>query len=148
MKKFAADYAAKIVLKQMNPTPTTIDEYLATVDAEKRAALERLRDIVKAAAPAAQEPITYRIPMFRLNGMLVGFAAAKDHCSFYPCDSTTVKALKNELKNYETSKGAIQFQPNKPLPVALVKKIVKARVAANDAKCAERLRKARKARSR
>jgi uncharacterized protein YdhG (YjbR/CyaY superfamily) len=132
----------------LKTTPTTIDEYLANVDVEKRAALERLRGLIQAAAPAAQEAITYRIPMFRLNGMLVGFAAAKDHCSFYPCDSTTVKSLQAELKNYKTSKGAIQFQPDKPLPAALVKKIVKARVAANDAKCAERLRKARKARGR
>jgi uncharacterized protein YdhG (YjbR/CyaY superfamily) len=132
----------------MKPTPTTIDEYLANVDADKRAALERLRKIIKATAPAAQEAITYRIPMFRLNGMLVGFAAAKEHCSFYPCDSTTIKSLKAELKNYTTSKGAIQFQPEKPLPVALVKKIVKARIAANAAKCEEHLRKARKVRSR
>jgi uncharacterized protein YdhG (YjbR/CyaY superfamily) len=132
----------------MNPIPKTIDEYLANVDPDKRAALERLRSIVKAAAPKAQEAITYRIPMFRLNGMLVGFAAAKDHCSFYPCDSTTIKSLKAVLKNYKTSKGAIQFQPGKPLPAALVKKIVKARVAANAATCAERLRKARKTRGR
>jgi uncharacterized protein YdhG (YjbR/CyaY superfamily) len=132
----------------MKPTPTTIDEYLANVDADKRAALERLRNIIKAAAPEAQEAITYRIPMFRLNGMLVGFAAAKEHCSFYPCDSTTIKSLKAELKNYKTSKGAIQFQPEKPLPVLLVKKIVKARIAANAAKCEEHLRKARKPRSR
>jgi uncharacterized protein YdhG (YjbR/CyaY superfamily) len=132
----------------MKATPKTIDEYLSNVDAEKRAALERLRKIIKAAAPRAMEAITYRIPMFRQYGMLVGFSAAANHCAFYPCDSTTVKTFKDELKNFETSKGAIRFQPDKPLAAALVRKIVKARVAANTARCEDRLSKARKGSSR
>ena len=132
----------------MKARPKTIDEYLATVDDEKRVALERLRRIILAAAPQATETITYQIPIFRLNGMLVGFAAAKNHCAFYPCSGSTVNNLKNELKNYETSKGAIRFQANKPLPVALVRKIVKTRIGENAAKYAAPLRKPRKAPSR
>jgi len=112
------------------------------VDEDKRAALERLRKIIKAAAPKAEESIGYQIPIFRLNGMLVGFASGKNHCAFYPCNGAAVETFKNELKNYETSKGAIRFQADKPLPVALVRKIVKTRIAENSAKCAARLRKA------
>jgi uncharacterized protein YdhG (YjbR/CyaY superfamily) len=117
-------------------------------DPDKRAALEKLRKIIKAAAPNAIETITYRVPVFKQDGMLVGFAAAKDHCAFYPCSGSTVSQLKNDLKNYETSKGTIRFQPDKPLPIGLVRKIVKIRIAENAAKCAARLRKARKTPSR
>jgi uncharacterized protein YdhG (YjbR/CyaY superfamily) len=123
--------------------PTTIDEYLQLLPDEQRAALERLRKIVHAAAPEAVETITYRVPVFKQNGMLVGFGAAKDHCAFYPCNGAVVEKFKKELKNFETSKGTIRFQPEKPLAVALVKKIVKMRIAENDAKCAARLAKAR-----
>ena len=132
----------------MKAKSTNIDEYLATVKEDQRPALERLRKIIKGAAPNAEETITYQIPIFRLNGMLVGFAAGKNHCAFYPCSGSTVGTLKNELENYETSKGTIRFQPDKPLPVALVRKIVKMRMAENAAKCESRSRKARKAPSR
>jgi uncharacterized protein YdhG (YjbR/CyaY superfamily) len=129
--------------------PETVDEYLDRVDdADKRAALEKLRKIVRAAAPKAIETVTYRVPVFKLNGMLVGFAAAKDHCAFYPCSGKTVNSLKNELKSYNTSKGTIRFQPNNPLPATLVRKIVKIRIAENAAKCAARLQKARMAQRR
>ena len=115
------------------------------MDDKKRIALEKLRRIIKTAAPRAEETITYQIPIFRLNGMLVGFAAARHHCAFYPCSGSMVEALKNELGNYETSKGTIRFQPDQPLLSALVRKIVKLRIAENAAKCTIRLRKARKA---
>jgi uncharacterized protein YdhG (YjbR/CyaY superfamily) len=121
----------------------TFDEYLAQVPNDQRTALERLRKIIRSIAPEAIETITYRVPVFKHNGMLVGFGAAKDHCAFYPCNGATVKMFAKELKNFDTSKGTIRFQPEKPLPVALVKKIVKARIAENDAKCAARLAKAR-----
>jgi uncharacterized protein YdhG (YjbR/CyaY superfamily) len=109
----------------------TIDEYLAVVSADKRAVLERLRKAIRAAAPEAEELISYQIPAFHLNGLLVGFGAAANHCSFYPMSSSTVEAHKNELKGYCTSKGTIRFQADKPLPVALVRKLVKARIAEN-----------------
>jgi uncharacterized protein YdhG (YjbR/CyaY superfamily) len=114
--------------------PKTIDEYLATLSDDKRTALEKLRKTIKAAAPQAEECISYQMPAFRQNGMLVGFAAATSHCAFYPMNSSTVKAFKNELKDYDTSKGTIRFQPDKPLPVALVRKLVKARLAENEAR--------------
>src|SRR6266436_2313097 len=102
----------------------TIDDYLATLSDDKRAALEKLRKTIKAAAPKAEECISYGIPAFRLNGrLLVGFGARADHCALYPMSSATVKAHKKDLKSYATSKGTIRFQPNSPLPAALVRKL-------------------------
>jgi uncharacterized protein YdhG (YjbR/CyaY superfamily) len=115
----------------MGPKPRTIDEYLSRVDDDQRTALEKLRKTIKSAAPKAEECISYSMPAFRLNGILVGFAAKQNHCALYPFNGTTVKAFKGELEGFETSMGAIRFQPNKPLPAALVRKIVKARLAEN-----------------
>ena len=111
--------------------PKTIDDYLHAVAPDKRPALEKLRKTIRAAAPEAEECISYQIPAFRQNGMLVGFGASANHCSFFPFNSTTVAAYKADLKGYETSKGTIHFQPEKPLPAALVRKLVKARLAEN-----------------
>jgi len=111
--------------------PKTIDDYLDALAPDKRAALERLRKTIRAAAPKAEECISYQIPAFRQNGMLVGFGASANHCSFFPFNSTTVAAYKADLKGFETSKGSIHFQPDKPLPAALVRKLVKERVAEN-----------------
>ena len=113
--------------------PTTIDEYLAGLSDENRAALERLRKVIRAAAPKAEECISYGLAAFRLNGMLVGMGATSKHCAFYLMSGSTVEAHKDELKDYDTSKGTIRFAPDKPLPVALVKKLVKARIAENGA---------------
>ena len=118
----------------MTSKPNTIDEYLAALSDEQRAALETLRKTIRAAAPTAEECISYGLAAFRQNGMLVGFAAAANHLAFYPMNSTTVKAFKDELKGFETSKGTIRFQPDKPLPAALVRKLVKARLAENAAR--------------
>src|ERR687887_313129 len=112
-------------------TAKTIDEYLATLDDDQRAALERLRKTIRRAAPKAEECISYQLPAFRLNGMLVAFGATTNHCAFYPMSSSTIEAHKTELKGYDTSKGTIRFQPDKPLPAALVRKLVKARIAEN-----------------
>ena len=111
--------------------PKTIDEYLAALSDDKRAALQRLRKTIRAAAPKAEECISYQIPAFRRNGMLVGFRATPNHCSFFLMSSTTVEAHKDELKDYDTSTGTIRFQPDDPLPAALVRKLVKARIAEN-----------------
>ena len=113
--------------------PTTIDAYLATVDPDQRAALQRLRRQVQAAAPAAEECLAYGLPGFRLNGLLVGFRAASNHCAFILMNGTTVAAFKKELAGYDTSKGTIRFTPDEPLPAALVRKLVKSRVAENAA---------------
>jgi uncharacterized protein YdhG (YjbR/CyaY superfamily) len=111
--------------------PRTIDEYLAAVSADKRSALESLRKTIRAAAPAAEECISYGVAAFRLNGMLVGFGATGKHCAFYLMSATTVDAHKEELAGYDTSKGTIRFQPDRPLPASLVRKLVKARIAEN-----------------
>jgi uncharacterized protein YdhG (YjbR/CyaY superfamily) len=111
--------------------PKTIDDYLAALSDEQRAALEKLRRTIRAAAPKAEECISYGLAAFRQNGMLVGFGASAKHLAFYPMNSATVKAFKDELKGFETSKGTIRFQPDKPLPAVLVRKLVKARIAEN-----------------
>jgi uncharacterized protein YdhG (YjbR/CyaY superfamily) len=116
----------------MRGKPATIDEYLAAVDEPSRTALETLRKAIKAAAPRAEECISYGLPAFRLEGkVLVGFGAARNHCAFYPMSATTVKEHEGDLEGYDTSKGTIRFQASRPLPVALVRKLVKARIAEN-----------------
>ena len=110
----------------------SIDDYLAALSVEKRAALERIRKIIRAAVPKAEECISYQLPAFRLDGKpLVAFGAAKKHCALYPMSGSVVAAYADELKDYDTSKGTIRFQAEHPLPAALVKKLVKARVAEN-----------------
>ena len=121
-------------------TPKTIDDYLATVSAEHRVALEKLRKQIKAAAPKAEECISYGLPAFRQKGGLVWFGAATTHCSFYP-GSKAIEMHHEELENYSLSKGTIRFQPDKPIPAALVRKIVKERVAANEMKARNKKRK-------
>ena len=121
------------------PKATTIDEYLAALDDGKRAALEKLRRTIRAAAPRAEEYIGYGLAAFRLDGKpLVALGASASHCAFYPMNGTTVSALKRELKGYETAKGTIRFHETNPLPAALVRKIVKARIAENAAKHSSR----------
>jgi uncharacterized protein YdhG (YjbR/CyaY superfamily) len=110
--------------------PATIDEYLAGVTTDQRTALEALRKTIRSAVPEAEEGISYGLAAFRLNGRpLVAFGAAANHCAFYPMSSTTIGTLNDELDGYETSKGTIRFQAAKPLPSALVRKVVKARIA-------------------
>ena len=112
--------------------PKTIDECLAALSDDKRAVLEKLRKTIRAAAPKAEECISYGLAAFRLNGRpLVAFGASANHGAFYPMNSTTVDAFQKQLKGFETSKGTIRFQADNPLPAALVRKLVKARIAEN-----------------
>ena len=128
------------------PTATTIDEYLATVPPGQRAALEKLRKAIKAAAPKAEECITYGIAAFKLDGKgIAGFSASAKHCSYFPMSGQTTTTLKAELKDYKSSKGGVQFQPDKPLPAALVKRLIKARIAEIEA---ENVAKSSRAKSR
>jgi Uncharacterized conserved protein len=120
--------------------PKTIDDYFSTLSDEHRVALEKLRKQIRAAAPKAEECISYGLPAFRQNGMLVWFGAARNHCSFYP-GGRAVEMHQSELKKYSLSKGTIRFQPDKPLPATLVRKIVKERIAANEVKVQARKRK-------
>ena len=116
-------------------TTNSIDEYLATLPDDTRGALERLRQVIRTAAPRAEECISYQLPAFRVDGqLLVAFGATAKHCGFYPMSGTAVEAHQDELKGYSTSKGAIRFQPDNPLPSALVRKIVKYRIAENAAR--------------
>lgn len=108
--------------------PKTIDEFLATLSPDKRAALERLRKTIQAAAPNAKECISYQMPAFCLDGSpFVWFGATANHCSFYP--GGIVQDYLDELEAFETSKGTIRFQADHPIPATLIRKLVKARAA-------------------
>jgi uncharacterized protein YdhG (YjbR/CyaY superfamily) len=112
-----------------------VEAYLARVPEPARTTLEKVRATVRSAAPKeATEGMSYGMPAFRYMGALVGYAAFKDHCSFFPMSAVLIDSMKEELKGYRTSKGTLQFPMDKPLPAALVKKMVKARVTANEAK--------------
>jgi uncharacterized protein YdhG (YjbR/CyaY superfamily) len=116
----------------MRGSRTTVAQYLRAIPADKRAALMKIRQAVKAAAPRAEECISYQIPAFRLDGrVLVWYAAMKDHCSFFP-GAYAIRVLKPQLKKYTTSKGTIRFSAGAPLPATLVGKLVKARIAERD----------------
>lgn len=114
--------------KATKTTARNIDDYLATLPEDKRVALEKLRKAIRAAAPKAEECVSYEMPAFRFNGkLLVTFAAWANHCAFYP-GSTPVNAHKVALKAYDVNKGTIRFSADKPLPATLVRKLVKARI--------------------
>jgi uncharacterized protein YdhG (YjbR/CyaY superfamily) len=111
-----------------------VDDYLSTIPEEARSALENLRKIIKAAAPKADEIISYRIPTFVYYGPLVGFHATKNHCSFHLMSPSVMNRHKDELKPFDTTTATIHFSPDKPLPVSLVKKLVQARIEENEAR--------------
>jgi uncharacterized protein YdhG (YjbR/CyaY superfamily) len=114
--------------------PKNVDEYLAGVPEPARGTLNKIRAAIRSAAPPeATEAISYGMPAFKYNGVLVWFAAFSNHCSLFPT-AAVIEAFKNELKSFSTSKGTIHFPTDKPLPTALVKKLVKARVAQIDSK--------------
>ena len=108
----------------------TIDEYIATFPKNVQNILQELRQTIKAAAPQAEEAISYQIPAFKLKGNLVWFAAFKDHIGFYPRESA-IEAFKEKLANYKVSKGTVRFRMDKPLPLDLIKEMVKFRVREN-----------------
>ena len=112
-----------------------VEAYLERVPEPARTTLEKMRAMIRAAAPkAATEAISYSIPSFQYKGALVWYAAFKRHCSFFPMNLSLLEEFGEELKKYKTSKGTIQFPVDEPLPKALVTRIVKARVALNEAK--------------
>ncbi|HEY6805704.1 MAG TPA: DUF1801 domain-containing protein [Pyrinomonadaceae bacterium] len=119
--------------------PKTVDEYLASVSDEQRVALEKLRKTIRAAAPKAIECISYQMPTFKQNGMLVSFGAWRDHCSFYP-GAKPIEDHRDELKDFELSKGTIRFRPDKPIPASLVRRMVKGRIAENERRAAAKKR--------
>ena len=116
----------------MNSIPSKdIDTYLALQPQNVRIALEKMRQVIKTTAPAAEEVISYGMPAYRYHGMLVYFAGFKNHYSLFPGNASMIAEMADELKGYKTSKGTIQFAPDKPMPVTLIKKIVKARMKEN-----------------
>lgn len=108
----------------------SVDGYLKNLPAEQKAALERIRNIIRSTAPEAQEGISYGMPAYKYHGLLVGFAAYKKHCTLFVMNNTYIEAH-NELDKYDHSKSGIRFSPEKPLPVALIKKIVRDRMKEN-----------------
>jgi uncharacterized protein YdhG (YjbR/CyaY superfamily) len=120
-------------MKTSKAEPKTIDEYIATCPRDVQQALKQVRTAIKQAAPDAQEAIRYRIPTFVLNGNLVHFAAFKNHIGFYPTPSAIAR-FKNELSSYKSAKGSVQFPLDDPMPLNLIKKIVRFRVAESRAK--------------
>jgi uncharacterized protein YdhG (YjbR/CyaY superfamily) len=117
----------KSTIKPTTPA-RTVAAYLARLPADQRAALRRLRTLIHAAAPGAEECISYGVPAVRFRGMmLVWFAAASRHCSFFP--GAVVADFAKELAGFSTSKGTVRFQPSHPLPAVLVRKLVRARIA-------------------
>jgi uncharacterized protein YdhG (YjbR/CyaY superfamily) len=133
MKKTAMS-AKRSSAKQV-PNAADVEKYLAKVPEPARSTLKKVRAMIRSAAPReATEAISYGIPAFKYNGMLVAYAAFKDHCSFFPASGELLREFADELKDYPCSKGTIRFAMDKPLPAALIKKLVKARVAKNEAK--------------
>ena len=115
----------------------TVDEYLSALPEEQRIVLEELRKAIREAAPQAEETISYNMPAFKWNGMVVWYAAFKKHIGFYP-RASAIAEFKRDLASYKTSKGAIQFPIESRIPVGVVKKIVKFRLKENERATAKR----------
>jgi uncharacterized protein YdhG (YjbR/CyaY superfamily) len=121
--------------KKAESSAADVDAYLAAVPEPARSTLEKVRATIRSAVPPdATECLSYGMPAFRYNGVLVSYAAFKNHCSFFPMQASLTDTMTDDLKPYRTSKGTLRFALDKPLPVALVKRIVKARVADNESK--------------
>jgi len=116
----------------------TIDEYIKTFPKDIQKILETVRQTIKKTVPDAKEAISYQIPTFKLNGNLVHFAAFKNHIGFYP-GSKAIKIFQKDLVKYKSSKGAVQFPLDKPMPLSLIQKIVKHRVKENSIKTIKKL---------
>ena len=124
----------KLTLKESKLAPTkpfrTVEEYIATFPKTVQLELEELRQAIKEAAPEAEETISYQMPAYKQNGVLVWFAAFKKHIGFFP-KTSALEAFKEKLADYETSKGTVRFPLGKPIPLDLVKEIVKFRKKEN-----------------
>lgn len=116
----------------------TVEEYLSLFPEHQQKELEKIRRAIRDAAPKAEELISYGMPGYKLNGVLVYFGGFKNHCSFFPAGNSAIQKFSNELKGYKTSKGTIQFPLNEPIPISLIKKIVRERVRENEIKQKEK----------
>lgn len=118
-----------------------IDEYISSHPPKVKKLLKELRNTIKLAAPDADEVISYNMPALKFHGLLLYFAAHKEHIGFYPGNASTIEMFKKDLVTYKTSKGTIQFPLDKKIPVTLVKKIVKLRVGQNLERVKAKLKK-------
>jgi len=135
MKQEAAMPAQSILAVAATPPAEAIEAYLARLPEPARKLTEEIRAVVRSLVPAeAVEVFSYGMPGFRYKGALLWYGAFKNHCGFYPGSPPLLRSLADELKEYKTTKGAVQFPIGKPLPAALVRKIVLARIAENDAR--------------
>jgi uncharacterized protein YdhG (YjbR/CyaY superfamily) len=126
-------------MKTSKPKFSNPDEYIATFPANVQEILQKIRTTIKKTAPNAEEVISYQMPAFKLNGMLVWYAANKEHIGFYPTASP-IKVFKKELANYKTSKGAIRFPIEQAVPLELIKDIVRFRINENLEKTERKLK--------
>ena len=117
----------------MEKVSKSVDDYLSKVEPDKRAALQSLRETIRTIVPEAEEVISYGIPTFKLDGPLVAFGAAKKHCAFYGMSRHVLESMADDLAPYDTSPGTIRYSEQAPLPEALVRKVVLARLAENRA---------------
>jgi len=124
---------SKTAVKPSNAKFKTVEEYLSSQPGDIVILLEELREAIRDSAPGAEEVISYNMPAFKLNGMLVWYAAFKEHIGFYPRVSA-IEAFQKELSQYKQAKGSVQFPINQPLPLQLVRKIVKFRIIENSEK--------------
>lgn len=139
MRKSAASPAPK---SRLADSAVGVDAYLASVPEPARTTLSKVRATIRSVVPKeATEGLSYGMPAFRYKGPLVAYAAFKQHCSFFPMQASLIDQMKDELKNYRTSKGTLQFPQDKPLPAALLKKMVKLRIADNEIRSAVKARK-------
>ena len=120
------------VMAKIKPNNTEgVDHYIANLPVEQQIALKRVRQIIKNTVPEAQEFISYSKPAYHFHGMIGSFAAFKNHCSFFPWNAQTIIDFADELKDFKTSAGTIQFTPDKPIPEELLQKILRYRVEGN-----------------
>ena len=122
----------KTINRSKRTPAATVDEYLAIQPEQVRSALEKVRKAIKAAAPKAEEVISYQIPTYKLNGPVAAFAAFPNHCSFFTTSHAIMKTFKDDLKDYDTSGVTIRFPAGKPLPDSLIKKLVIAKIKENE----------------
>jgi uncharacterized protein YdhG (YjbR/CyaY superfamily) len=132
-------------VERVDASTADVDNYLARIPEPARTALENLRKTIRAAAPNASEVINYKLPTFRHLGMLVGYGATTKHCALYVMSGSVLRPFEDKLRAYDTSKGTIRFPANAPLPAALVRKIVKARISENEARARLKAEKKRRA---
>ena len=121
-------------MQQENPKINTVEEYLSMLPDDVFQALENIRQIIQFLVPDAEETISYRVPSYKYKGMLVGFGATRNHCSFFVMSSTLLNDFQDEIKDFDTSTGTIRFTPEKPIPNDLITRIVMTRLAENEAK--------------